>query len=637
MLTNGQDARGLLLLSVLILVVVSAAYLPALSGPWLFDDTPNLLENRALKEFHWTQFDDLRDVAVSGRAGPLGRPVSLLSFLGQRQENQILDPYVVKVVNLGIHFLVATILGYLALKIFAAWGFSERQSKAAALITAALWCAAPLHVSTVMYAVQRMSQLSALWVLLGLGAYAHYRERWVEQVPTVEHVIAMLLWLMLCLVMGLYSKENAVVLLPLLVLLEVGVFACVVAGSQRLFLQRFGAGVLCLCLLAPWLLYLLAPTWLTDSYAQRNFTLEDRVAVQVPLLWKYLQWILLPDLRSLVFLQDGQWALRENSWGLLTATVAWLLAFALAIALKSRELVFAISFYLLAHSIESTVLALEVSYEHRNYLPSAGLLLGIVAAAFKLAQRFEKERLTFVVMLLLLGLSLVTLTLRSQIWSSRESIYEHAYRHSPESPRSKFLYAAALLDTSSVDDSGTDAVLLKQARLVEARERLKELARADVPDIAALALLLRIDSSIFPQLAGREPWAELLIQALAKGQLQAEDYAALSFLADCLLDATCTMNAEERASLLDSFSEDMGNPSFMAGLRARLTGGGPKHVQQIYEKLAEEEPPIAAVYARLIEVYSEVGEHGKAIDAILQLLSFDERRTFLKPMIRAIE
>ncbi|EAQ99046.1 hypothetical protein [Congregibacter litoralis] len=637
MLTNGRNTSIFLLLSVFILAAVSASYLPALSGPWLFDDTPNLLENRALKEFHWTRFDDLRDVAVSGRAGPLGRPISLLSFLGQRYQDQILSSYAVKAVNLGIHFLIAIILGYLALKIFAAWGFSERQAKVAALLTAALWCAAPLHVSTVMYAVQRMSQLSALWVLLGLAVYVRCRERWVEQMPGLEHVLAMLLWLMLCLVLGLYSKENAVMLLPLLVLLEVSVFGCVVAGSQRRGLQRVGVGAACLCLMAPWILYFLEPAWLTESYARRNFSLEDRVAVQVPLLWKYLQWTLLPDLRSLVFLQDGQWTLLENSWGPLIAAAAWLLAMTLAIALRSRELIFALSFFLLAHSIESTVLALEVSYEHRNYLPSAGLLLGFVAVAFSLGKRFERERLTLAIMVLLLGLSLVTLTLRSQIWSSSESIYEHAYRYSPESPRSKFLYAAALLDTSSVDDSGTDAVLLKQARLVEARERLKELAQADVPDIAALALLMRIDSSIFPQLAGREPWAKLMIRALAMTQLQAEDYAALSFLTDCLLDGSCTMSADERASLLDSFHKDTGKPAFMAGLRARLTGGGPEYVQGIYEKLAEGEAPAPIVYARLIEIYSEAGERGKSIDAMRQLLSIDERRTFLKPMIRAIE
>jgi hypothetical protein len=45
-----------------------------------------------------------------------------------------------------------------------------------ALATAALWLAHPIQVSTVLYVVQRMAQLSTLFVLVALLSYAAARD-----------------------------------------------------------------------------------------------------------------------------------------------------------------------------------------------------------------------------------------------------------------------------------------------------------------------------------------------------------------------------------------------------------------------------------------------------------------------------
>ncbi|EED33834.1 conserved hypothetical protein [gamma proteobacterium NOR5-3] len=627
-----------LALGFLALLTVASAYLPALSGPWLLDDAPNLLQNRAIQEFELTQFDDLRRVAVSGRAGPLGRPVAMLSFVFQRDSQGVLDPGRVKSVNLFLHLLIAGLLGYLAFRIFVLWGVAAQHAKVAALVTAALWCSAPLHVSTVMYAVQRMSQLSTLWVLGGLVIYLRYRTRWLQSAPHVQEALALLLWLGLFFVLGIYSKENAVLLLPLLLLVETCVFAWTFAGSKIRLLERFSWGLLVLYLLLPILLYVFEPAWLTASYADRDFGLHDRVAVQPQLLWKYLQWSLVPNIRPLVFFQDGQWALAGGGSQLFAlALLAWPLAILTAVILRCQALIFALCFFLIAHSLESTVFALEVAYEHRNYLPSVGLFIGVLAALFELSSRYRRERFLMVLLGLLFLLSLSMLVLRAQIWTSAESIYRYAHQNSPKSARADFLYAASLLDDSAIAEFGADGRTLRQARRVEALRRLRLLALKEEPDIAALVMLIRIEGSILPELFGSEAWESLLLQSLTSRPLQAEDYTAMVFLTDCLVDGTCRMSSDSRAAFVSILETLNQRPIFVGGLRARLVSNDQQEALGVYQHLAERSPLEPVPHARLIEIYSENGQRGRALQSMQRLMRADTQRRFLAPMARALD
>jgi len=625
---------------ILAVMLVVMAYAPAISGPWLLDDPPNLLDNRALQQFKVTQFDDFRDVAVSGRAGPFGRPVSISTFIWQRDQGGLLDSGSAKTFNLVLHLLIGVLVAYLALQILLVWGIHQRSAVIAAVTVAALWCSAPLHVSTVMYAVQRMSQLSTLCVLAGLAIYVRFRVHWLCSKPQLQHLGQMLLWLALCFYFGIYSKENALLLGPLLLVVEAFVFGGVVAGARVPLVDRFTRWLLALYLCIPVLLYLLAPTWLTDSYAQRDFSLQDRFSVQLPLLWKYLQWTLVPDLRPLVFLQDGQWSLSENSLLFWFAGAAWIAAMAAVLALRSRPLIFGLCFFLVGHSLESSVFALEVAYEHRNYLPSVGVFIAVVGALFQLGHRYQRSGAVAVFLCTLFTVSILMLYLRAQIWGSAEGIYQYANRHAPESARADYLYAAALLDTSDIVASGEDGSLLRQARLLEARRRLGLLATAQKPDIAAIVLLIRFDSSVIANFEARQVWESMLIDALSARSLQAEDYAALAHLVDCLSTGNCEMSDRARHAFEQKLDTITVRPMIVANLKAQLTidnGDSEFGGARFYRELAERRQQNPEVYARLIEIYSESGERGKALVAIQSLLHNDPGRRFLAPVVQSLE
>ncbi|UUM28465.1 hypothetical protein NQU59_04990 [Acinetobacter colistiniresistens] len=94
---------------VLILGVTFYIYYFGLFGDYVFDDSGNILENKkiAITSIDW---NSLNAAFWSGGAGPLGRPISMLSFALNYYFTGF-DPYYFKLTNLIIH-LVNGILIY---------------------------------------------------------------------------------------------------------------------------------------------------------------------------------------------------------------------------------------------------------------------------------------------------------------------------------------------------------------------------------------------------------------------------------------------------------------------------------------------------------------------------------------------
>ena len=100
----------------------------------------------------------------------------------------------------------------------------------------------------------------------------------------------------------------------------------------------------------------------------------------------YLKSILLPRGAELSLYHDD-FALSTSlltPWSTLPSVVFMASLAAAGIAMRKRAPVFAfgVLFFLVGHSIESSVIALELVHEHRNYIPSVGLLF---AACYYLA------------------------------------------------------------------------------------------------------------------------------------------------------------------------------------------------------------------------------------------------------------
>jgi len=372
-----RPLKGRLIFSLLLIAltaITAAIYWPGMHGPVLLDDTDNLLpvSNWLEGQIGW------HSVVFGNKSGLFGRPVSMASFLLDAAATRSMDSFSFKPTNLVIHVLCGLAMFWVAVQVFRRWEPTREHARWTALALAVAWLWLPLNVDTVLYIVQRMAQLAALFMLLALGCYMVAR----EQITRGLRRGYLILWFgvpVLTALAGL-SKENGVLALPLALVLEWFLFRDDTrrrpASIKLFFVFTVGLPVI---IGAAWIA--VDPAFITASYTGRSFTLAERLLTEPRALWAYVQTLLIPLGPRMGFFQDNFPASTGplHPWTTLPALVAWV---ALAIASwmwRKRNPLFAtgVFLFLVGQSLESGPFALELYFEHRNYLPSFGVLLAV--------------------------------------------------------------------------------------------------------------------------------------------------------------------------------------------------------------------------------------------------------------------
>jgi len=113
-----------------------------------------------------------------------------------------------------------------------------------------------------------------------------------------------------------------------------------------------------------------------------------------------------------------------------------MLFFAWSIRKKQPLIFFAISFYYLAHFVESSIIPItDVVFEHRAYLPNAGMSILIAMCFYLLFQQQSLKKLTLVLLaLLLVWFSYLTFT-RNTVWADPIRFYQNETKLSPDKER----------------------------------------------------------------------------------------------------------------------------------------------------------------------------------------------------------
>ena len=166
------------------------------------------------------------------------------------------------------------------------------------------------------------------------------------------------------------SKENGALLPWLIAVVEISLFRGEWRGRANPQLARAGLAVFILPLVMVGVVLLFFPEVITGRYIGRDFSLSERVLTQSRILWRYLGWLVLPDIRAMGFFHDDIVASKGLllPLGTFLSLFTWVVVIGSAITLRRRWplLLFALLFYLVAHSMESSVLPLEMVFEHRN-------------------------------------------------------------------------------------------------------------------------------------------------------------------------------------------------------------------------------------------------------------------------------
>ncbi len=421
----------------ILLLGCTLAYLPGLKGAFILDDYHVIANNPAVHPASLS-WQNLQAAATSTNAGPLGRPVSMVSFaLVSFARGPEATPQ--KQANLILHGICAGLLMLVANALARAAGRAQ-DARLIGLLAAGIWALHPLQVSTVLYVSQRMTILATLFSLLSLLQYLLARRAQMERGRSG------LTWFAgaaLSAAAASLAKETGL-LTPLFWLLTEIYFLRFRAAkpSHGRVLQRlYLLGASAVFLAVAFVLWRHGSAYVLDGYARREFTFSERVLTQFRVLCLYLQMLAFPNLASMTLYHDDI----RLSHGLLspwtTLSSLLFLASLLALAWFRRRpwpwACFAIALFFVGHALESTIFALEIAYEHRNYLPSTGFAMAAALGLIHLGRQLPKRRLVGAGMILpivvLAGLTLV----RTQTWGTPFEMLKHNLQHHPDSPRTQ--------------------------------------------------------------------------------------------------------------------------------------------------------------------------------------------------------
>lgn len=376
------STAALMLLAALAIIL----YLPALDSGFFLDDHYNLTGLDQIDAKGMAHY------AFTGFSGSLGRPLSLLSFALQHESWPDL-PEAFKWVNLLIHLAVGLLIFFIARLLARYAGFARKEALALALICSTLWLLHPMHVSTVLYVVQRMTQLSALFTLLGFLGYLYSRNRF-NQGETFTGLLGMSMAVGAGTVLGVLSKENAI-LLPLFILITE---ATLLHRCPRPALWRMWAWIflaLPLILLAGYLAY--GFEGVLAGYEHRPFTLGERLLTECVVLLTYLSNLIFPHSSAFGLYHDdfpiSRNLLSPPVTAFAVATVVGMIGLAWALRKRLPVISFAILWFFAGHVLESSFIGLEIYFEHRNYLPSLGPMFLLAWLAIMAWRHMERKQL----------------------------------------------------------------------------------------------------------------------------------------------------------------------------------------------------------------------------------------------------
>ncbi|MFZ6758707.1 hypothetical protein ACO0K9_15995 [Undibacterium sp. Ji50W] len=520
----------------LILVLTFFVYQPGLSGYFMFDDSVNILENDKLRitSLNWL---GLKQAAFSGTAGALGRPISMLSFALDYlvAEN---NPAQFKLTNLIIHLLNGICVFFfstLLLKAHRTKFTSSIPLENAGWVSvciAAAWLLHPLNLSGVLYVVQRMTSLSSLFCLLGLIFYVHGRLQMASNSKGWLYIFAAFF---ICTPLAIFSKENGA-LLPFFFFLT----ECIFFGFNAPILSRKLLKTIYVCTLAIPLLGIaiflaLHPEWLSNTYKIRDFTLAERMLTEARIIWFYIRLVFVPDINVLGLFHDDI-SLSKDWLEPITTLPACLGILGLGIAgLVGYKRVpiaaYGILFFLVGHSLESSFIPLELIHEHRNYLPSFGLIFALMFYLFVPGKHNESMKIRSLLAIFILIMLGSISYLRAAQWGNAVEMKLKEVAHHPESNRANMDIAAFYAAMPATNQEEADDYY-KQAYQFYAKAA--ELSASDT-----LGLMGLISLNANRTMPVEDVWVSALTQRLTKFPFATNTGNSLSRLSQCAIAKNC--------------------------------------------------------------------------------------------------
>ncbi len=465
-----NDANKLRTISAftLLVLLIFLIYSNTFHASWHFDDKPNILDNSRLHLTDlapgslWNTFFAKKE----GGQNEFYRPLPSLSFALNWYIGRD-NTFGYHLVNIAIHATTAFILYLTTFSLLLTPNLKSRYSCAdvhfISFLTAVLWAVNPIQIQAVTYIVQRMAAMAAMFYLLAIYFYIKGRlaRRCTIQVLFYTACLGSFLF-------ALMSKENAIILPASLGLVEFVFFQdATVIRKLKSHLPTLAVAGTVLISIVIVLVKTGALTVFIRGYATRPFTLVERLLTEPRIVLFYISQIFFPMPDRFSIAHDVVVSTSLLSpWTTLPSILTILLLIGIGVSqINKRPLAaFAILFFFLNHVIESSLIPLELVFEHRNYLPSLFLFMAVAAALrylinfYKIRNRSMVAVITVFVICIVTGLGCFTY-IRNRDWRTETTLWRDAMKKAPGDARPLWNLAIELAWAKNVQTLQLDVAL----------------------------------------------------------------------------------------------------------------------------------------------------------------------------------
>lgn len=531
----------------LLIVISGIVYLPGLSGSFYFDDEWNILSNNAL-QLKELSLDSLQHAAASGQAGPLGRPLAMLSFAVNYYLSGF-NPFFYKLTNLVIHLLTGLGIYLLTLGINQRLIIDARKQKQLAFFVTALWLLHPLNLTPVLYVVQRMTGLSALFCFWGLASYVYGRHALLIGEGRGYFFIIAAFGIFLPL--ALLSKENAALFPLYCFLIELMFFQFKSPNTKdRRALVFLYVAILWVPAVFLILYVAVKPALIFNAYVIRDFSLTERLLTEARIVVFYLKQIILPINNELGLFHDdipiSISVFKPISTLYALIVIAFLLISSISLVKKMPVYSFGILFFFSAHLMESTVLGLELVHEHRNYVAMYSIEFMLAYCLMSVSDHAPYRKIAYGLVLLVLFYFAFSTFLRASIWGNPTLHAFEELKNHENSPRVNYQVGRLFsIFAHEQDDTKRREEAIEKARYYF--EKSAELNESYTDGLFGLLMIEGIEGKTM-----EEKQYQSLLARLAKGPFNNNNYNYLSALFRCMKQGVCRMDPQRVEMLVEA-------------------------------------------------------------------------------------
>lgn len=572
--------------------------------PFYLDDFGNLT-NSAL-HIEDLSYDSILQSLSGGTLKT--RPVSNFSFA----LNYLIDGYDVQgyhLVNIILHICSSFFL-FLLLRATLFLPINREKYgrfSSLAFFTAVLWLVHPVATQSVTYIVQRMNSMAVMFCLLSMLLYVTGRKYQVLRGHHPQKLKTFFLFTGsgFAGLLAIGSKEIAATLPVIILTYEWFFFQNLSLTWLRRRLPWIIGAVAIICLLA--FFYLnghLLQTFFSNDCQGRDFTRAERILTQFRVIVHYIGLLLYPH-PSRLFL-DYNFSLSSSlfeplttfiSAGLLIST----LMAAILLSRKERLLSFCLLWFFGNLVIESSVICLEIIFEHRTYLPSTFFILFLTATLYRISNNNRAISLFLIGVILLFGYWTIA---RNKVWQDPEILWEDCIIQYPDKARTH-------------NNLGT--ALYRNEKLQEAEQQF--LIAIDLYRKGAkYKAIYHSNLGLVYVKTGRTP--EAVEQFTTAIQLNPKFYMAYNHLSD--LYEKQGMIHEAITGYRQALKISPGYLKSNGGLgKILLQQGHPAEALPYLEKASHQKPIDVSIHLNLGEVLLQLGRKDEAITIFQQVLETD--------------